>query len=257
MWRIWSPYPEGVSVDRLPTPLHEMAARSFPFGVFHGFTLFAPPDSESLIGLAASASGILVAVNAEKLANAHPSVVSCVNANLGYPDGMGAVLLLRRIGIRAPRIAGADLWLQLVSRLSADRRFFLIGGTRPVIEATAGRLRGEHPGMELAYRDGYLTADDVERLKEELAQRRPDVVLVGMGSPRQELLMDELYDSHPALYMGLGGSFDVFVGRKQRAPGWVQRIGLEWAYQFVRNPRRLHRLPSYLKFAWMLGSGRI
>jgi exopolysaccharide biosynthesis WecB/TagA/CpsF family protein len=57
--------------------------------------------------------------------------------------------------------------------------------------------------------------------------------------------------------MGLGGSFDVFVGEKPRAPRWLQSIGLEWAYQFARTPRRLVRLPSYLRFAWLLALGRI
>ena len=69
--------------------------------------------------------------------------------------------------------------------------------------------------------------------------------------------MSALYEAHPALYMGVGGSFDVYAGRKPRAPVVVQRIGLEWAYQFVREPRRLHRLPAYLKFGALLAFGRI
>ena len=239
-----------------PSPLHLEAAGRFQHGDVRGFTTFAPPKASALVSLAATEGGLLIAVNAEKLARADPRLREVVNANLGYPDGMGAVLALRRLGVPARRVAGADLWRRLVARHATDRRFFLIGGEQTVIEAVVERLRREHPGIDLRFRNGFLQPGDRERLYDELKAYRPEIVLVGMGSPRQELLMSQLYAAHPATYMGLGGSFDVFVGRKPRAPRVLQATGLEWAYQFVREPRRLHRLPAYLKFAWLLALGR-
>ena len=94
-------------------------------------------------------------------------------------------------------------------------------------------------------------------LAEQLAATRPDVVLVAMGSPRQELVMDRLSATWPALYMGLGGSLDVYIGRRRRAPRLVQRAGLEWIHRFVVDPRRLQRLPAYLQFASRLALNRL
>ena len=236
-------------------------ARSRPSGVsgpndpwLHDFR---PHERGAVIALAGSANGILVAVNAEKYARADPALQAIANANLAYPDGMGAVLALRRLGVRARRIAGADLWLRLVEQHARDRSFYLVGAKGPVIEAVARKLRQRYPGIELRFRHGYLEPGDVERLYDEFHALRPQIVLVGMGSPQQEILMSRLYSAHPALYMGIGGSFDVFVGRKPRAPKPIQRIGLEWAYQFAREPRRLRRLPAYLKFAFLLAAGRL
>jgi len=228
-----------------------------PHRTIRGFTTFAVPGEDAIVSLADQADGLLIAVNAEKLARADQVLRRIVNANVGYPDGMGAVLALRRLGLRSDRVAGADLWVRLVREYATTRRFHLIGSTPEVIQAVASKLRADYPGIDLRFRDGYLDPEQVDRLTEEFTTTRPEVVLVGMGSPRQEVLMERLFKAHPALYMGLGGSFDVYVGRKPRAPLVVQTVGLEWAYQFVRAPRRLHRLPAYLKFAMLLALGRL
>lgn len=239
------------------TPLYNRAQEAFTSRSIRGIRTFAPPSAKTLISLAEDADGILMAVNAEKLARGDSAIKAIAAVNLAYPDGMGAVLALRRLGIRSPRIAGADLWTGIVDRWADGKRFYLVGAKRSVIEAVAAKLRARHPNIDLAYRDGYLEPGDLDRLYDEFSKVRPEVVLVGMGSPRQEILMSRLLAAHPALYVGLGGGFDVFVGRKPRAPRFLQRVGLEWAYQFVREPRRLHRLPAYLKFAFLLSSGRI
>jgi UDP-N-acetyl-D-mannosaminouronate:lipid I N-acetyl-D-mannosaminouronosyltransferase len=151
---------------------------------------------------------------------------------------------------------GADLWLAIIDRYAAQRSFLLVGGTEEVIQAVSKRLGGRHPGMRLRSRNGFVTEADVKELEAEIGDWRPDFVFVAMGSPRQEILMERLFSVHPAVYMGLGGSFDVYAGRKARAPRWLQRIGLEWAYRFVREPVRLSRLPTYLRFAASLAAGR-
>jgi UDP-N-acetyl-D-mannosaminouronate:lipid I N-acetyl-D-mannosaminouronosyltransferase len=201
-------------------------------------------------------AGILLAINAEKVANADPLIVDLSARHLGYPDGIGAVLALRRRGVAATRMPGADLWLTILRRYAAERSFFLIGGAEEVIQAVAKRLLRQYPGMRLRSRNGYLSNADVQALATEIGDWRPDFVFVAMGSPRQEILMDRLFSEHPAVYMGLGGSFDIYAGRKPRAPRWTQRIGMEWAYRLLREPVRLRRLPTYLRFAAMLATGR-
>ena len=69
-----------------------------------------------------------------------------------------------------------------------------------------------------------------------------------MGSPKQELLMEQIQKAHPALYQGLGGSFDVYTGNIQRAPKWWIKNNLEWAYRLVKQPTRIKRQLIYIKF---------
>jgi len=204
----------------------------------------------------ACAPAILVALNAEKVANADEHVRRIVDHNIGYPDGMGVVLALRRRGLHTARVAGADLWLEL-ARSKVGQRIYIIGASRSVIASAVKRLAAVIPGIVVVgHRDGYLAADDVRDLKSDLTSTRPDLVFVGIGSPRQELLMDALIGAWPALYMGIGGSLDVFVGQRRRAPAWMQRMGLEWLFRFAEHPSRLTRLPAYIRFAWLLARGR-
>jgi UDP-N-acetyl-D-mannosaminouronate:lipid I N-acetyl-D-mannosaminouronosyltransferase len=228
----------------------------FPHASIRGLTTFAPPGAAGLAEVLDGSAGILVAINAEKIAHADPLITGLTARHLAYPDGIGAVLALRRRGIPANRTAGADLWLTILRRYAAERSFLLVGGSEEVIRAVSKRLLGQYPGIRLRSRNGYLSEADVQALAAEIGEWRPDFVFVAMGSPRQEILMDRLFSEHPAVYMGLGGSFDIYAGRKARAPRWVQGIGMEWAYRLLREPVRLRRLPGYLRFAAMLAMGR-
>lgn len=222
----------------------------------NGFRAYAFQSVESLLANARVPT-ILVALNAEKVGTADDRVRRIVNDNIGYADGMGVVLALRRKGLVATRIAGADLWLELLRTRPAGTRLYLVGGTTGVNEEVVRRLKDRFPRVVIAgHRDGYLNAADIDVLKRDLAAAEPEIVLVGMGSPRQELLMAELMRAWPAVYMGLGGSLDVFVGRRRRAPRWMQRSGLEWVFRFV-DPRRLPRLGAYLRFASLLARGKL
>lgn len=241
---------------KLSSPLHEVARQSFPSATLHGLTTFAPPSARRLVEVLDGASGMLVAINAEKIATGDPAVARLCAAHLGYPDGIGAVMALRRRGIRARRMPGADLWLAIIERYADTRSFYLIGGTDEVIDAVTRRLTADHPKMRIWSRNGFPTEADLGELETDLRKRKPDFVFVAMGSPRQEILMERLYAVQPALYVGLGGSFDIYAGVKTRAPQRLQAMGLEWAYRLVREPARLRRLPSYLRFVALLGTGR-
>ncbi|MEO8251740.1 MAG: WecB/TagA/CpsF family glycosyltransferase [Chloroflexota bacterium] len=239
------------------SPLRLAAEQSFPQVPIRGLTIFAPVTEEALVQVLDGESGILVAINAEKIAQADPTLQRLTAAQVGYPDGIGAVLSMRRKGVLASRIPGADLWLAIVDRYADRRSFFLVGSTDQVVETVAGRLRLRHPGIKLWFRNGFLTIEDEVDLARDLHDRHPDFVFVAMGSPRQEVLIERLYAQHPALYVGLGGSFDVYAGRQPRAPRWMQRLGLEWAFRLLRQPSRLGRLPRYLRFMGSLASGRL
>ncbi|MDO1514802.1 WecB/TagA/CpsF family glycosyltransferase [Maribacter confluentis] len=89
------------------------------------------------------------------------------------------------------------------------------------------------------FRNGYLTAkDDEENLINDIGAKKPDVVFVAMGSPKQELLMEKLYLRHAAVYQGLGGSFDLYIGNTHRAPKWWLDNNLEGIYRTLMEPRK-------------------
>ena len=82
----------------------------------------------------------------------------------------------------------------------------------------------------------------------DIVAKQPDVVLVAMGSPKQELLMEEIQQQHKATYQGLGGSFDVYTGHVERAPKWWVNNQLEWAYRLIKQPSRIKRQIHLLRF---------
>jgi UDP-N-acetyl-D-mannosaminouronate:lipid I N-acetyl-D-mannosaminouronosyltransferase len=107
-------------------------------------------------------------------------------------------------------------------------------------------------------RNGYDGTRDVDTLTRELASVQPDLVFVALGSPKQELLIERFRAAHPTgLYMGLGGSFDIYAGVKKRAPLWMQRRGLEWLFRFLSEPSRAPRETKRLKFLALLVMGRL
>jgi len=239
------------------SPLRIEAERAFPRVTIRGLTTFGPPSEAALVQVLDGRPGILVAINAEKIAQLDPTIVALTSAHLGYPDGIGAVMAMRRKGLAATRLPGADLWLAIVRRYAGRRSFYLVGSTDEVVATVAARLRSAHRSARLWYRNGFLTDTEEDALVRDLQERRPDFVFVAMGSPRQEVLMARLFAAVPAVYVGLGGSFDVYAGVQPRAPRWMQRAGLEWAFRFVQQPARLRRLPRYLRFVGFLASGRL
>lgn len=215
-----------------------------------------PFTSESqLLSYVEEHKGILVAINAEKILHATPQMLEIINRNIGYCDGAGVMMALRQKGVKeACKIPGCELWLKIVDRFHADKTFYLVGGKQEVIEETVEKLRAQYPDIRIVgYRNGYLKTDEERAsLIDDIAQQKPDVVFVAMGSPKQELLMEEIQQRHVAIFQGLGGSFDVYTGHVERAPEWWVKHNLEWAYRLVRQPSRIKRQVHLLRYAWWL-----
>jgi len=222
----------------------------------NGMKVFPFTSSKELLSYVDSHKGILVAVNAEKVTKATDETRAIVNNNIGYADGAGVVVAMHKLGKSdAVRIAGADLWLDIVRESYKEKTFYLIGGKQEVIDETIAKLKKEFVGIKiLGYRNGYIQTDDERNvLISEIETKKPDVVYVAMGSPKQEFLMADMMKVHPAIYQGLGGSFDVYTGRVKRAPLWWQDHNLEFLYRFLKQPQRYRREYYRLKFlAWML-----
>lgn len=216
---------------------------------------FAPKSRQDLIDYALDHKKILVAVNAEKILNATDQSRNIINRNVGYPDGIGAVWALKKNGLKdTVKIPGCELWLDIIAHSYKNKSFYLVGGKKQVINDTIKKLKKEFKGINiLNYRNGYIqTEQEKFDLIKDINTLKPDVVFVALGSPKQELLMEEMQNSHQATYQGLGGSFDVYTGHIKRAPQWWVKSNLEWAYRLIKQPFRIKRQIHLVRFFILL-----
>lgn len=226
----------------------------------NGVEVYPFSSEEQLIDYVCDRKGILIAVNAEKILHATGQTRDIIKRNIGYCDGSGAVFAFKRKGVKNVRkIPGCELWLKIIARFYQDKTFYLVGARTQVIEETVFKLRVEYPNIQiLGYRNGYLKTDEEKQaLIEDIVRVKPDVVFVAMGSPKQELLMEDIQKHHDAIFQGLGGSFDVYTGRVERAPKWWIKHNLEFAYRLIKEPKRIKRQIYLVKFAYWLMMNKI
>lgn len=163
-------------------------------------------------------------------------------ADLIVADGIGLVWASRMLGAPVPeRVAGIDLAESLLAQAAKhDRRVFLVGAEPGVAEQAAATLSERYAGLNIVgTKHGYFSRDEENALVETIEESDPDLVLVAMGAPRQELWIAQMRSRLSVrVWIGVGGAFDVFAGKVRRAPRWVQRIGLEWLYRILQDPRR-------------------
>ena len=225
------------------------------FKIINGLQIFAPYSREELINFALKEKKILIALGAEKIYHTNDVTKNIINKNIGYPDGIGAVLALKKKGFKnTVKIPGCELWLDIINKFNKHKTFYLIGGEQEIITKVIRKLNLEYPGINiLNYRNGYLkTKSDQHDLIEDIKQKKPDIVFVAMGSPKQELLMNEIYLEHNAIYLGLGGSFDIYAGKNKRAPKWWIDHKLEGFYRLIQQPTRIKRFVKVIPFWFKL-----
>jgi N-acetylglucosaminyldiphosphoundecaprenol N-acetyl-beta-D-mannosaminyltransferase len=160
-------------------------------------------------------------------------------------DGAPVAWLARARGAqRVSRIAGVDLVEALLDRPGV--RVALYGSTPRKASAAAEVIERGHPGASITlvlcppFRK--LTAQEVAAEQRDLEAAAPDLVLVALGCPKQEALIERYrHVARSAVWIGVGGTFDFLAGHRRRAPRWMQRLGLEWAARLAQEPRRLSR----------------
>lgn len=204
--------------------------------------------------------GMLVAINAEKIlaAEQDPQVQTILaQAEFNYPDGISIVRSIRKKypGSRITRITGVDLWHSLMQQAGSRKiPVYLVGGQDRVLAKTAQKLR-EHWSVEVVgQQDGYFSEQQTDDVIAAIAASGARIITVAMGSPRQELFIRRCRTVYPdALYMGVGGTYNVFTGEVKRAPLFWQKAGLEWLYRLIKEPSRWRRqikLLRYQKYHW-------
>lgn len=225
----------------------------------NGIKVYPFTSFKEIIDFADKEKGLLVAVNAEKVTKATNETRNIINSNIGYADGAGVMVAMKRKGHEnVIRIPGCELWLEIIKKFQSEKSFYLVGGKQEVIDETVAKLKKDYPLIQLlGYRNGYIkNAQERQELIEDIITKKPDVVFIAMGSPKQELLMSELMSKHQAIYQGLGGSFDVYTGRVKRAPKWWREHNLEFLYRFLKQPQRYKREYYRLKFLFWLVIGK-
>lgn len=187
-------------------------------------------------------------------------------AGLVTPDGMPLVWLAHLAGLaHVHRVYGPDLMLACC-RTSVERgyRHFLYGGAPGVTDVLTRRLRDRCPGLRIvgAYSPPFRTLEDAEdaALVERINDARPDVVWVGLSTPKQERWMAAHVGRLEApVLVGVGAAFDFLAGLKRQAPRWMRRSGLEWSFRLLSEPRRLG--PRYLvnnpRFLWKVATTKM
>jgi N-acetylglucosaminyldiphosphoundecaprenol N-acetyl-beta-D-mannosaminyltransferase len=188
-------------------------------------------------------------------------------ADLRVADGMPLLWAARLQGDPLPeRVAGSSLVTPIAERAAREgRSLYLLGGA-PGASTRAGELlTARFPGLRVLGSSSPMlsdppTAAEIAPLAAELGRLRPDLVLVGLGSPKQERLIRALRPLLPASWMmGVGISFSFLAGDVRRAPRWMQRTGLEWIHRLAQEPRRLARryLIEDLPFSFVLFAGAL
>ena len=171
------------------------------------------------------------------------------------PDGIGVIRGGKQLGYEfEERIPGVEICEELFAYADQKgRSLYLFGAEKSVLEDLAARVRREYPNAVLAgCTDGYVQYK--EKVFREIVEMQPDIVLVALGAPKQELLIHRYYRrGEKGVFIGVGGSFDVLSGRKKRAPSFFIRHNLEWLYRIASEPKRLKRFwDSNIKFLFEL-----
>jgi len=184
------------------------------------------------------------------------SVIDSVD--LATADGQPIVWAARLLGVPLrERVTGVDLMKRLIARAAECRyRLYLLGASPEVSRMMAARVEAEHgAGVVVGRHHGYWRPSDEATIIAAVAAARPDILLVALGSPTQELFLHRWRkDLDVPFMMGVGGSFDVFVVRVRRAPRWMQRFGLEWMFRLAQEPERMWRryLGDAPLFCWLV-----
>ena len=166
--------------------------------------------------------------------------------------GLLAISKLRK-GPLAERVTGVELVSDLAAASVADPqlRLYLMGGKGDTAARAADALRASYPGARIVgVRDGYFGESEAADVAASIAATGATVVLAGLGFPKQELwLQANLPATGARVGMGIGGSLDVYAGNVERAPALAQRLGVEWLYRLIREPRRWRRQLALPRFA--------
>lgn len=172
------------------------------------------------------------------------------SADVVLPDGVGVLWAARQLGGYLPnRITGIDLAQRILEEGNGQSwRIFFLGAKPGVAEKAAEEQKKNYPEIVFGWHHGYFTKEEEPALFREIREFRPDILLTGLGVPKQEYF-NAANPGLAGVVIGVGGSFDVLSGEVKRAPDFFRKYNLEWLYRLGSQPSRLKRqaiLPLYV-----------
>lgn len=235
-----------------PTSLTEHPILGFPVHLHNDYLQWLIHRLEQRLG------AHVVTLNAEMVmqAQTEPALAAVIQqADLVIPDGAGIVLSLKFRGQSVSRCPGIELAKSLLeqsAQLSPAPSVFFLGGSPGVAAEAAQKLKEQFPNLNMVGTEhGYLDPAEMVNMIKQLQTKQPQIIFVGLGVPRQEYWIADHRDLVPnALWIGVGGSFDIWADRKKRAPEWLRNNHLEWTYRLYQEPWRWRRMMALPKFAW-------
>lgn len=197
---------------------------------------------DEAVEYAKTISGQVVTINPEMMSN--PEMIEIVNnSELVIPDGIGVQIGLKIIGHNVRRIPGVQFAYRMLEECAKSGQPVALVGAKPeIITLACEKLKEQIPNLNIVYaQDGYFKDD--ERVLNELKEKSPRLILCALGSPKQEFFIRDAKKIMPeSLFIGVGGSFDVWSGVVERAPEIWQKLGLEWLYRTIKEPKRFKRI---------------
>ncbi|WP_461811867.1 WecB/TagA/CpsF family glycosyltransferase [Faecalimonas sp.] len=167
------------------------------------------------------------------------------------PDGIGVVKAANMLKYPVQeRVTGVEIVQGLLQMLDKEKKkIYLLGAKEEVVNKFVEKIKKEYPNIIISgFQNGYIL--DKDKAFDEMVESKPDVVLVALGIPLQEMLIAKHYERfEKGIFVGVGGSFDVLSGMKKRAPKIFIKLNLEWLYRIVKEPSRFKRFyKSNIKF---------
>lgn len=190
---------------------------------------------------------LYTSLNDDKLYNEFKSKNSLI-----IPDGVGVKVAAKMKGMSiAEKIPGVELMVDIIERCSkTNTSVYLLGATDKSLDLCVNKLKKDFPNTNIVgMRNGFFSEDDTNNIVQEIIDSKAEVLFVALGCPKQETFIVSNFNILPCkILMGVGGSFDVIGGLKNRAPKIMISLGLEWLYRVILEPFRIKRLLVIPKF---------
>jgi N-acetylglucosaminyldiphosphoundecaprenol N-acetyl-beta-D-mannosaminyltransferase len=181
------------------------------------------------------------------------------NSDLVNIDGMSVVWALRFFGYEniPERVACPDLANEILKLADKNNyTVFLFGAEKACLGLCKKQLQNTFKNLKIVgYRHGFYNKEDEPSIIAMINKVKPDILLIGMPSPKKEFFVEKYRDELSVKYiLGVGGLFDILSGMKKRAPLWMQNLGIEWFYRFIQEPLRLWKRYSIgnIEFIWLV-----
>ena len=167
------------------------------------------------------------------------------NAGLIVPDGTGIKLALKLKGINQEKIPGIDIAKSVIGICTEKNLpIALVGAKEQIVEKAVENIKKEYPSLNISYaRNGYFNDNEEDEIINRIKESNARFVLIALGAPKQEFFIKKcMAKINNAIFIGVGGAFDVWSGQVQRAPEIYRKLGFEWLYRTIKQPQRIKRI---------------